>query len=139
MNTYKISKGSWSEYKNFESLEAAQSYASGLGQGYTVALSDEKIEDEDASARVQSQFDFGISLIKLFRVDNAQYEKDNDTIITPSETLTLMSKFGSVISLCQVGAIKEVAEFLPSLEVDVIFTQERKDKYQTLINNYLGV
>ena len=139
MNTYKISKGSWSEYKNFESLEAAQSYASGLGQGYTVALSDEKIEDEDASARVQSQFDFGISLIKLFRVDNAQYEKDNDTIITPSETFDLMSKFGSVISLCQVGAIKEVASLLTSLEPDDIFTQERKDKYQTLINNYLGV
>jgi len=88
--------------------------------------------------KVDLDVSFGLSLIKIFRADNAQYEQDNNVQITVQESLTLMGKFQSLIGLCQVGAIAEAYAILPSIQPDDIFTQERKDKYLGLLQNYLG-
>lgn len=137
METYKITKGKWSCLKNFPNFNDAEAFAASLGQGYVVSVSDVKIIEDDTVSKIEDAIKFGNSLIILFRVDNVQYEKDNNITITTTESFDLMNKFASIISLCSVGAIKEVQAVLPSITIDTIFTQVRKDKYQDLIDNYL--
>jgi len=140
MQTYNITNGVARYLKNFASLADAQSFADGLGVGYTATLAEpsEQIQEQSNSDKVEQDTAFGSSLIKLFRTDNAQYEQDNNVQITVQESLQLMGKFQSLIGLCQVGAVAEAFALLPSIEIDAIFTQERKDKYLELIQNYLG-
>lgn len=141
MQTYSITNGKIIYTIDFASLADAQSFADGLGVGYTVLLASTNEQTQELSnvEKVNQDTDFGISLIKLFRSDNAQYEQDNNVSITVTESLTLMGKFQSLIGLCQVGAIAEAYAILPSIEIDTIFTQERKDKYLTTMQNYLGI
>jgi len=141
METYNIKKGNWSILKNFASLADAQTFADSLGVGYTATLApeNEQIQELGNADKVSQDLEFGISLIKLFRTDNADYEKANNITITVPESIALMQKFQSLIGFCQVGAISEAYALLPSIEVDAIFTQERKDKYLSTIQNYLGV
>ena len=139
--TYRILKNDGFFLKNFASLEDAQTFADSLGIGYTATLApeNEQIQDSSNADKVSQDLDFGISLIKLFRTDNADYEKANNVTITVPESIALMQKFQSLIGFCQVGAISEAYALLPSIEIDAIFTQERKDKYLSTIQNYLGV
>ena len=141
MKTYRILKEDGFFLKNFASPELAQAYADGLGEGYTAILAseNEQIQETSNADKVNQDLDFGISLIKLFRTDNADYEKANNVTITVAESVALMQKFQGLIGFCQVGAIAEAYAILPTIVIDSIFTQERKDKYLTTIQNYLGL
>jgi len=141
MKTYRIVKNNWFTFQNFASLADAQAFADGLGAGYTATLAppSEQIQEVSSADKVSQDLDFGISLIKLFRTDNADYEKANNVQITVPESIALMEKFQGLIGLCQVGAIAEAYAILPGIVIDTIFTQERKDKYLATLQNYLGV
>ena len=141
MKTYRILKEDGFFLKNFASPELAQAYADGLGEEYTAILAseNEQIQETSNADKVNQDLDFGISLIKLFRTDNADYEKANNVTITVAESVALMQKFQGLIGFCQVGAIAEAYAILPTIVIDSIFTQERKDKYLTTLQNYLGL
>ena len=138
--TYKISKGSWTAYINFESLQAAQEWADHKGTGYTVELAsaENQLFPPTIKEKVASRFEFGRALQEMFIEDNAQYEVDNNEIITTDESITLTLKLQLVLGFAQTGAIRDIANILPSIEVDTIFTQARKDKYSALINAFLN-
>ena len=138
--TYKITKGSWTGYINFESLQAAQDWADAKGAGYTVELAsaENQLFPPTIKEKVAGRFEFGRTLQETFLEDNAQYEVDNNTIITTEESIALTLKLQLVLGFAQTGAIRDIANILPSIEVDTIFTQARKDKYSALINAFLN-
>ena len=49
-----------------------------------------------------------------------------------------MAKFSTTLSFAQVGAITSVDYHIKNMTTDDVFTQERKDKYLNLIQNYLS-
>lgn len=135
MQTYKIYNASTAYYKNFASLQAAQTFADSLGVGYTATLApeNEQIPALTPAEIVQMNVEFGNSLVTMFMVDNAEIG-----VIPESESLALLAKFQQVLPLAQLGSIKVVSELLPTLPTDAYFTQTRKDKYINLIAQYLS-
>ena len=91
-------------------------------------------ESPIADDTLLSDITFGQSLITTFLQDNRKIKG-----ITESKSIQLLQKFASVQALCQVGDIKGVNVLLPTLAVDSIFTQERKDMYISIVQNYLNV
>ena len=137
MMTYKISKDFWSVYKNFNSLQDAEQYANTLGQGYTTELApaEYQIPPLTPQQKLDNDIIFGNQLIVEFLVDNR--------LITPAvdeqESIQLLNQFNSIERLAKLGDIKSVKILLEQTQTDVrIFTQDRKDKYLNLINNYLA-
>jgi len=137
MMTYKISKDFWSVYKNFNSLQDAEQYANTLGQGYTTELAapQYQIQPPTPQQKLDNDIIFGNQLIVEFLVDNR--------LITPAvdeqESIQLLNQFNSIERLAKLGDIKSVKVLLEQTQTDVrIFTQDRKDKYLNLINNYLA-
>lgn len=139
MTTYKITNGVWTGLINFSSIEDAQAWATNKGVGYTVSLSDEQVDDSEIIVdKTDRDFEFGQKLLRLFVVDNRKFEKNNNTVITKAQTKQLISDYKDLIDLCAVGAIKELAEELVGITTNAIFTQERKDNYLSLVNEYLN-
>ena len=88
----------------------------------------------DVPNAVEKCFEFGDALKKLFIEDNW-----NTTVTFTGEmSIILTQKFSGVISLCIVGDIKTIKVLLPTIPTDAIFTQERKDKYQNLIDAFVA-
>jgi hypothetical protein len=135
MQTYKIFNSTTDYYKNFASLQDAQTFADSLGEGYTATLAppNEQIPALTPAEIVQMNVEFGNSLVTMFMVDNAEIG-----VIPESESLALLAKFQQVLPLAQLGSIKVVSELLPTLTTDAYFTQTRKDKYINLIAQYLS-
>jgi len=140
MQTYKISKGGWSTLQNFNDLAEAQAWADNRGVGHTAILApdNEQIPQPTIKEKVALRFAFGKELQEMFIEDNAQYEVDNNTIITTEESTALTLKLQLVLGFAQTGAIRDIANVLPSITPDTIFTQARKDKYTALINGFLN-
>jgi len=135
MITYKISKGSWAAYELFNSLEEAQTWTlSNLGNDYIVEISqDIQIQMPSKEEKLKADKDFGALLIEMFLIDNRYI----DPPVTTYESLELLQKFQYVEKVANLGDIKTLKSLLYNIEVDDrIFTQERKDKYLNLINNY---
>ncbi len=135
MITYKISKGNWATYELFNSLEEAQIWTlSNLGNGYIVEVSqDIQIELPSKEEKLRIDKDFGSKLIEMFLVDNRLIQPP----VTTYESLELLKKFEYVEKVANLGDIKTLKSLLYNIEVDDrVFTQERKDKYLNLINNY---
>lgn len=78
---------------------------------------------------------FGISLLRTFLTDN----RDLVIAFTPEISLGLLQKFAPIKALAEVGDIKTTKAMLMSTAIDSIFTQERKDKYIQMCNDYLGL
>jgi hypothetical protein len=137
MQTYTISKGAWSALKNFASLEAAQTFADSLGEGYTATLAppSEQIPPITGRERVQMGLDFGNTLTFTFLDDN---QSSAFYPFTEAQNNALMSKFQSVLSFAQVGSIRQISDMLPSIATDEIFTQARKDNYIAMCANFLA-
>ena len=58
--------------------------------------------------------------------------------VTPTESLNLLSEFNNIEKLARLGDIKSVSILMNGVQTDNrIFTQERKDKYMTLIDAQL--
>ena len=136
MNTYKISKDTWSAYQLFSDLQAAESWTiSNLGIGYTVELSaDIQVTPVSPEEKLMNDKNFGAMLIEMFLLDNRLITPS----VTPSESLQLLSEFSNIEKLASLGDIKSVSILLNGIQTDTrLFTQERKDKYMSMINSYL--
>jgi hypothetical protein len=139
MMTYKITNTDnpyWAVFKNFQNLQDAQTFANNLGNTYSAELAspENQIPDLTPEQKLQNDIQFGNQLIEMFLLDNR--------LITPSvteqESVMLLNQFNSIERLAKLGDIKSTYILLEQIQTDVrIFTQERKDKYLTLINNYL--
>lgn len=135
MITYKIYKGDWICFKNFKTIFDAEIYASELGQGYSVILADpqDQIPVLTPQQRLPLDIDFGSQLINQFLIDNREVG-----FISIQDSITLLNKFNDIEKLCRLGAIKDVLMLMQNVVTDNIFTQERKDKYLQMINDYLN-
>jgi len=131
MNYYKISKDNWSLTKRFDTLAEAQAFADSLGTGYTV----EYVGPYTPPTQVERlPYDMGFcsNLITIFLEDNRSVGTTQD------QRNTLMAKFELILQFAQVGDIATINATLPSIATDEIFTQERKDKYMSMITDYLA-
>ena len=130
MNYYKIYKALWSLIKQFANLDAAEAFAAGLGDGYTAEFYKE-YTPPTIQERLQSDLDFGAHLIYVFVEDNRTMN------ITPEQSEAVLIKFRDILAFAQTSAITSIKNYLPLIPVDDVYTQQRKDKYINLINNYL--
>ena len=130
MNIYKISKENWSCTKEFATIEDAQTFADSLGDGYTVEYIGPVIPIS-TQERLQMDMAFGSELINTFVYDNRVME------ITTEQSEAVLVKFRDILAFAQTGAITSIQTYLPLIPIDDVFTQERKDKYISMIANYL--
>jgi hypothetical protein len=132
MNYYKIFKELWSCIKKFESLDAAQAFADTLpDQPYQVEFY-ASYTPPSIQERLQMDMQFGQELVFVFVEDNrimGTTQEQNDAILV---------KFRDILAFAQTGAIESINTHLPSIPVDEVFTQERKDKYMAMVTDYLA-
>lgn len=145
MSKFKIEKGDWFAIKSFQDLTAAQNYTNGLGIGYTVEPFIEPLQLSPQNI-IMERIDYGNILISQFLQDNALQALllFNDGLrpsryLTTAETLALTVKFKDIITLAQLGSIRQILDILPSIAIDDIFTQARKDEYIAMITEYLSI
>jgi hypothetical protein len=131
MNYYKIYKDLWSTIQKFESLEAAQTFADSLGEGYTAEYYAPFVP-LTIQERLQLDMSFGQDLVFVFVEDNRIMD------ITPAQSEAVLVKFRDILAFAQTGAITSINTYLPAIPVDEVFTQERKDKYMQMITDYLA-
>ncbi len=77
---------------------------------------------------------FGETLKDTFLVDNWNLP----IRFTPEMSFALMQKFQGIMAFASVGEIRRISELLPHIEVDTIFTQERKDRYTQMVNEFVN-
>ena len=136
MITFKISRGNWSTYQSFNTIEEAQAWAfQKWGDEAVVTLStDYIITPPTPEEKLGLDKDFGAQLIEMFLLDNRLITPS----VTPTESLQLLGDFQSIEKLATLGDIKSVQVLLGGVQTDArLFTQERKDKYMELVNSYL--
>lgn len=135
MTTYKISKDYYSTFQNFNTLQECEDWVlTNLGTGYTITISDTPLIPPTPQEILQSDLQFGHYLIDEFLLDNRLITPS----VTPSESLQLLSEFDNIEKLASLGDIKSVSILLNGIQTDTrLFTQERKDKYMSMINSYL--
>lgn len=64
-----------------------------------------------------------------------EYLADNASInLTFDQSLTQLQKFQVVKAFLEVGNLEDSIILIQNTEVDEVFTQERKDKYLTMLN-----
>ena len=140
MQTYKITDTDnpfWGLYKNFVSLQDAQTYTNTLGSTFSVELAspEYQIPEPTPEEKLKYDIEFGNQLIDIFLLDNRLITPS----VTPSESLQLLNQFQAIEKLASLGDIKSVQVLLNQVIIDDrLFTQERKDKYLGMINSYLG-
>ena len=137
MQTYNITNGKITYTIDFASLADAQSFADGLGVGYTATLAppNEQIPPITGAERVQMGLEFGDELKVTFLNDN---QSSPLFPFTEAQNNALMAKFQTILSFAQVGSILQISEILPSIVIDEIFTQARKDNYIAMCANFLA-
>lgn len=99
---------------------------------YVEAMQVPQLVDTDST--VKKCFEFGDKLKMLFVADNWRLPMP----FTVEISLSLSAKFADIVALCGTGGIKEISQLLPSIPTDSFFTQERKDIYQSLINDFVA-
>ena len=86
--------------------------------------------------KLQIDIEFGESLIESFLLENRLITP----VVTPTESLELLTQFNNIEKLARLGDIKSVKILLSGINVDNrLFTQDRKDNYMELINKHLGL
>lgn len=134
--TYKATNGQHDIFKNFDTLADAEVYFIPiLGDNYIIAEApaEEQIIPRTAQQKVADDLAFGNSLYFEFLVDNEA------TPATAEEVGLMFLKFGRAKNALLAGAIVQVRYEVSVLTVDSLFTQERKDKYLLMIDNYLSL
>tara|TARA_R100001460_G_scaffold2409_1_gene7859 strand:- start:365 stop:766 length:402 start_codon:yes stop_codon:yes gene_type:complete len=131
MNYYKIYKDNWSCIKEYATIEEAQSFADTLGDGYNVEYVG-AVVPISTEERLGMDMDFGRELINKFVYDNRVME------ITTEQSEAVLVKFRDILAFAQTGAITSIHSYLPLIPIDDVFTQERKDEYIVMINDYLN-
>ena len=87
------------------------------------------------SEKLNSYKFFGNKLVDTFLIDN----RESPIAFNPQLSINVLQKFQGVKALAEVGDIKNVMLMLNYIEVDELFTQERKDKYILMCQNHLGI
>lgn len=131
MNYYKIYKDNWSTLQKFASLEEAQAYADTLGEGATAEYYAPYVPPT-IQERLELDLQFGQQLVYVFVEDNRIMD------ITPAQSEAALQKFRDILAFAQTGAITSIQTYLPLIPIDEVFTQERKDKYVQMINDYVA-
>jgi hypothetical protein len=131
MNYYKIYKNLYSVIKKFASLEDAQAFADTLGEDY-IAEFYAPYTAPTIQEKLQMDMQFGQDLVFVFVEDNRTMN------ITPEQSEAVLIKFRDILAFAQTGAITSIQTYLPAITTDDVFTQERKDKYMNMINQYLN-
>tara|TARA_R100001463_G_scaffold6570_9_gene21383 strand:- start:879 stop:1280 length:402 start_codon:yes stop_codon:yes gene_type:complete len=131
MNLYKIYKNNWYCNKPFETIEKAQQYANSLGDGYNVEYIS-PYTPISIGERQSMDLVFCNDLINTFVYDNRQVQT------TTEQKAALMAKFQNLLLFAQVGDVKTISAELPTIPIDEIYTQARKDKYIQMVNDYLA-
>ena len=103
-----------------------------LGSDWIVQVSDEQVPLASLEERLNSDLNFGDSLIREFLIDNRIAN------VSSTDSITVAQKFKDIELLARNGDIRTVKIVLESTAIDVIFTQDRKDKYLTMITTYLA-
>ena len=133
MTTFKIEKDLITYFKNFNTLQEAETYTlEVLGIGWTVTVSEEQIMPLTPQQQLESDIFFGKNMIQQFLIDNRELGA-----IPVSEQLTQLDKFKDINTLLGVGALKASYDLITITTTDQYFTQQRKDKYLNEISNYL--
>lgn len=97
----------------------------------------ENIEDDLDTAlmeKTKKDISFGTELLHTFLADNRATPQAFITTVN----LALLQKFSATKAFAEVGDIKTCKSLLENIEIDSIFTQERKDKYIEMCTNYLN-
>lgn len=133
MTTFKIEKDLITYFKNFNTLQDAETYTlEVLGVGWTVTVSEEQITPLTPQQQLESDIFFGKNMIQQFLIDNRKLG-----VIPVSEQLIQLDKFKDINTLLGVGALKASYDLITITSTDQYFTQQRKDKYLNEISNYL--
>jgi hypothetical protein len=133
MTTFKIEKDLITYFKNFNTLQDAETYTlEVLGIGWTVTVSEEQIMPLTPQQQLESDIFFGKNMIQQFLIDNRELGS-----IPVSDQLTQLDKFKDINTLLGVGALKASYDLITITSTDQYFTQQRKDKYLNEISNYL--
>jgi hypothetical protein len=111
-------------FLKLNSLEEAKAYNSYiiLFENYVPNIN-EKLESDKS---------FCLFLTDRFLKENREAD------ITETESLELMQQFNSILSFAQVGAVPTVKSLLQGVTVGRVYTQERKNKDLSDIQNYLN-
>jgi len=139
MQTYKISKGGWSTLQLFNDLTEAQAWADARGPGHTAVLAPDNEQiiqptaEEIAAAKFERDVDFGHQLIGMFLIENRMLGP-----YTQQQTRDQKTKFKEVLENLQLGAMDNALNELNDLTVDEFLTLERKNKYITLLTDYIN-
>ena len=132
MDYYKIYKEGFELVNLYESLEAAQAVADSLpDQPYQVEFYAPYVP-MTIQERLNLDMSFGQDLVFVFVEDNrimGTTQEQNDAILV---------KFRDILAFAQTGAVESINAHLPSIPVDEVFTQERKDKYMAMVTDYLS-
>lgn len=133
MTTFKIEKDLITYFKNFNTLQDAETYTlEVLGVGWSVTVSEEQIMSLTPQQQLESDMFFGKNMIQEFLIDNRELGS-----IPVSEQLIQLEKFKNINTLLGVGALKASYDLINVTTTDQYFTQQRKDKYLNEIYNYL--
>ena len=133
MTTFKIEKDLITYFKNFNTLQDAETYTlEVLGVEWTVTVSEEQITPLTPQQQLESDIFFGKNMIQQFLIDNRELG-----VIPVSEQLIQLDKFKDINTLLGVGALKASYDLITITSTDQYFTQQRKDKYLNEISNYL--
>ena len=133
MTTFKIEKDLITYFKNFNTLQDAETYTlEVLGIGWTVTVSVEQIMSLTPQQQLESDIFFGKNMIQQFLIDNRELGT-----IPVSDQLIQLDKFKDINTLLGVGALKASYDLITITSTDQYFTQQRKDKYLNEISNYL--
>jgi hypothetical protein len=134
MKTYKIYQENIAYFKSFASEYEARAWAFDmLGPEWIVELSSEQKPAATADFLLKSDITYGKTLIDDFLLDNRSYSIPFDA------QLQQVKKFQDLKTLLEVGAINASWELLKLMITDEYFTEERKQKYLSSIENYLFV
>lgn len=129
MNSYKFTRISFF-YMSFSSFEEAEAFSLLLEP---MVVEEEPIKPSlDIAQKLESDKAFCLYLTDRFSKQN------REAGVTEPEALALLAKFKDILSMAQVGAINSVYLLLQNVDVDSIYTQARKDKDLSDIENYLN-
>lgn len=132
MACYKIEKDEVARYKNFHSLEGAQTYADSLGVGFVASLESEE-NFPPFTRTLADDIRFCKALYNNFVQGN------RDASITFEESQELISTLSALKQLVDAGAVADVIIFLQSLVPPIarVYTTARRDLDILKIQSYM--
>ena len=131
MNTYQITKGSWSCLKNFPSLEDAQIFADSLGTGYVAELSSEQMPEPTKKELYQNDKQFCDDMIE----DLILYNRES-LPLSKQDAKTQRNKFDDIYKDLDRCDLELLLEDLQDLAIDAYYSEEKRDELVLLITNY---